>query len=440
RTSKVEPLKKTVKIITKDDSIKWVRIYLIQKDFQPEKNINDIYSLTIDVTGRKEKERIMTVDKEKAENADRSKSAFLANMSHEIRTPLNAIVGFSELLAGATSNEEKEQYLEILKMNNSMLLQLINDILDMSKIEAGTLEFNFTDVNINVLMSDLERLFQMRLEGNELVKIVFEPSLPKYVISTDRNRLGQVLSNFLSNAVKFTEVGTIRMGYKLYEDGVYFYVSDTGAGMNKEMLDNLFTRFARFHKEKQGNGLGLSISKTIIEKLGGTIGAESVYQKGSTFWFILPNKPSEGHAEEETKVEEVIEIKEEAPQEAEVPLSQSKKGVILIAENSEEVFAPMQDVLSIDYKVLHARTGEEAILTYFQEEPQLVLMALQMPDVDGYQATEAIRQMSTSLPIVALADDDSVDKTEVMNNGFSDVLVKPVSRETLIDTVTRFIK
>ena len=242
-----------------------------------------------DITQLKQAEKELTLAKEKAENADLSKSAFLANMSHEIRTPLNAITGFAEILASANTEEEKAQYQEIIKMNADLLLQLVNDILDMSKIEAGTLEFVYTKVDINLLLSDLRQLFQMKVNdagGN--IQIIAEPSLPSCSIETDRNRVAQVLSNFTTNAIKFTQEGTISIGYEARDTELYFYVTDTGAGIPADKLPEVFGRFVKLNKDKKGTGLGLSISKTIVNKLEGQIGADSVEGKGSTFWFTIP--------------------------------------------------------------------------------------------------------------------------------------------------------
>lgn len=253
---------------------------------------HDCMVITIhDITRLKHVEAKLKAEKEKAENADRAKSAFLADMSHEIRTPLNAIVGFSELLVSASTEEEKARFLKIVQSNNEMLQQLITDVLDLSKIEVGTLEFVFSDIDLNQMMFDLEQQFRMRLlEQGSAVQVIRDTPLTEYIMYIDRNRLVQVIANFMTNAMKFTTEGSITLGYRTNEDGLYFYVKDTGSGIPEEKLGSIFDRFVKLEQEKKGTGLGLSICRTIVHELGGEIGADSEIGKGSTFWFTLPWK------------------------------------------------------------------------------------------------------------------------------------------------------
>lgn len=383
-----------------------------------------------DITSIKQTEEALAEAKEKAENADRSKSAFLANMSHEIRTPLNAIVGFSELLAAANTEEEKQKYLEILHTNSELLLQLVNDILDLSKIEAGTLEFVYSDVDINLLLNDLEQLFRMKIGSNSPVQIITEPGLPSCMVHTDRNRIAQVVSNFVSNAIKFTTEGSIRIGYQSSENGLRFYVSDTGSGISADKLEGVFDRFVRLQSDKNGNGLGLSICKTIVNKLGGEIGAESEVGKGSTFWFTLPE-----HSDIKPKV--IIEKEqEELPSAVRVPVidaGSDKKLSILVAEDMEDNYRLCEAILASRYELHWAHNGEEAISLFLKFQPDIILMDIRMPEVNGYEATEAIRQMSATVPIIALtAFAYEEDRQKIMHSGFTDFLTKPISSKVLL--------
>lgn len=383
-----------------------------------------------DITSIKQTEEALAEAKEKAENADRSKSAFLANMSHEIRTPLNAIVGFSELLAAANTEEEKQKYLEILHTNSELLLQLVNDILDLSKIEAGTLEFVYSDVDINLLLNDLEQLFRMKIGSNSPVQIITEPGLPSCMVHTDRNRIAQVVSNFVSNAIKFTTEGSIRIGYQSSENGLRFYVSDTGSGISADKLEGVFDRFVRLQSDKNGNGLGLSICKTIVNKLGGEIGAESEVGKGSTFWFTLPE-----HSDIKPKV--IIEKEqEELPSAVRVPVidvGSDKKLSILVAEDMEDNYRLCEAILALRYELHWAHNGEEAISLFLKFQPDIILMDIRMPEVNGYEATEAIRQMSATVPIIALtAFAYEEDRQKIMHSGFTDFLTKPISSKVLL--------
>lgn len=225
---------------------------------------------------------------EKANESDRMKSVFLANMSHEIRTPLNAIVGFSNMLPEVDDREEMREYTDIIETNTNLLLQLINDILDMSKIEAGTFDFCPALIDVNQTMEEIEQSMQLRLK-NDAVTFTFCERLPECMLYIDKNRLMQLLSNFIVNAIKFTKSGSIRMGYRMKDiNTIYFYVSDTGCGMSPEQCRHVFERFVKYNPFIQGTGLGLSICHMIVEHLKGEIGVNSEEGKGSTFWFTLP--------------------------------------------------------------------------------------------------------------------------------------------------------
>lgn len=248
-----------------------------------------------DITDQKILERKLRLAKEEAEESNRIKSAFLANMSHEIRTPLNAIVGFSSILAEDVSEEERIEYLSIISKNNDILLQLINDILDLSKIEAGTLEYVYANIDVNKMLSEIEQAARMR-QPNANVAICAVMPMPDLLLYTDQRRITQVLNNFISNAMKFTNTGSITFGYEEPKDGyIRFFVTDTGTGIPPEKVADIFNRFVKLDSFKQGTGLGLAISQNIVKELKGEIGVLSELGKGSTFWFTLPYEKMGAH-------------------------------------------------------------------------------------------------------------------------------------------------
>ena len=248
-----------------------------------------------DITDQKILERKLRLAKEEAEESNRIKSAFLANMSHEIRTPLNAIVGFSSILAEDVSEEERIEYLSIISKNNDILLQLINDILDLSKIEAGTLEYVYANIDVNKMLSEIEQAARMR-QPNANVAICAVIPMPDLLLYTDQRRITQVLNNFISNAMKFTNTGSITFGYEEPKDGyIRFFVTDTGTGIPPEKVADIFNRFVKLDSFKQGTGLGLAISQNIVKELKGEIGVLSELGKGSTFWFTLPYEKMGAH-------------------------------------------------------------------------------------------------------------------------------------------------
>ena len=225
-----------------------------------------------------------------AEAANQNKSVFLANMSHEIRTPLNVIMGFSNLIVTAATEEEKRMYAEVLENNCSLLLQLINDILHLSKIESGTLTFAEEEMELNILLEELASAMRTRIVAEEVVLNCVTLSAPCFVVA-EKKRLSQVLINLLTNAIKFTTKGSIRLGYEIHGKMLYFYVADTGCGFPESQKQKVFERFVRLDSAKPGTGLGLAICRTIVEKMGGCIGVESEEGKGSCFWFTIPYIP-----------------------------------------------------------------------------------------------------------------------------------------------------
>lgn len=423
-------LEAPMRLYLSDDTDNYVDCVVSVSGAYMVQNRDEKVLLTVrDITRLKKVQEELEVARRVAEVAGEQKTAFLANMSHEIRTPLNAIVGFAGLLSNA-SESERNSYVEIIKGNTNMLLQLVNDILDMSKIEAGTLEFIYSDTDVNQIMRELEGIFRLRLEeADSPVRIVFEPCLPVCFIHTEKNRVSQVLSNFLSNAFKYTKEGSITLGYKVREDDIYFYVQDTGAGIPAGKVDKVFERFMKLDAKKQGTGLGLSISRTIIKKLGGEIGVFSEYGKGSTFWFTLPVKPFDFlPLQQRTEdVSETVEFNETEYDAGAV------RRTILIAEDMDDNYLLYKIYLEKHYDLIRATNGEEAVSKYLECNPDIILMDIGMPVVDGYQATDAIRQLSSDIPIVAVtafAYDE--DRRKVMSRGFNGYLSKPLNKDELL--------
>lgn len=378
------------------------------------------------ISERKKMEDELLSAKDRAEESNRLKSAFLANMSHEIRTPLNAIIGFSNILASAEEEQEKQEYINIIESNNTLLLQLISDILDLSKIEAGTLEFSYSNVELNDIISETESVAQYRKKANG-IELVAEKALPSLRIKTEKNRLMQVLNNLLNNATKFTSQGSITFGYELRDKQLYFYVKDTGCGIPADKVDSIFGRFVKLNSFVQGTGLGLSICQTIVEHMGGHIGVESEEGKGSTFWFIIPYQP----AETDTK-------KEEEHQPITV---QKDKLTILIAEDNESNYRLFQSILKRDYNLVHAWDGKEAVDLFKKHNPQIILMDINMPVMDGYEATQEIRKLSLDVPIIAVtAFAYASDEQRVMENGFDGYMAKPINAPQLRQQIAAILQ
>lgn len=287
---KMEPLEKNVRVMV-DGKYRWIKQYLMQQTFEPENSNIVLLGVNVDIDRQKKVEEELRKAKEKAESSDRLKSAFLANMSHEIRTPLNAIVGFSDLLVNSTDKEDAESFKEIIDQNSKQLLQLIGYILDLSKIESGTVELVWTHVNVNAVMNEQGKIAQLRCKDNPNVKIKCAMGAESCIIRTDRQRFIQLVTNLTNNALKFTSKGSITLGYEVREDQIYFYVKDTGCGIPDELQSQIFQRFVQLDSFKQGTGLGLPICSSIVKMMGGEIGVKSRPGKGSTFWFTLPVQP-----------------------------------------------------------------------------------------------------------------------------------------------------
>lgn len=372
-----------------------------------------------------------------AERANRMKSLFLANMSHEIRTPLNAIEGFSRVMCETESQEERMKYMEIIESNNSRLLTLINEILDLSRVEAGEVSIKKSLTDLNELCRTLNNTFKFRCP--DTVNMVWEEPNMTVMLNTDGNRISQVFSNLISNALKHTTQGSISYGYRLINDGqdVEFYVSDTGSGIDPQDIDNIFKTYVSKDADfiQNGFGLGLPLSKIIVEKLGGTISVSSKLGQGSTFRFTIPFDGSIGGLAKNSRIttnSRTIRVSthgnlQDAP-------------LILVAEDEDNNYELVKVVLSKRYRLLRAHNGIEAVTFCEDEHPDLILMDIRMPEMDGLDATRIIKEVNPDVPIIALsayAFEENIREAQAAGcNGF---LSKPFRVEDLLDKIHNYL-
>ena len=367
--------------------------------------------------------------RDKALQADTLKSAFLANMSHEIRTPLNAIVGFSELMVYSEDPAEKEEYMSIIQSNNELLLRLINDILDLSKIESGILERKRETFNLAKVCNELYTMIQPKITNPD-VEFQMDNSGPDCWIFLDRSRLKQVWMNYLTNAVKCTKSGYIKMGYSIEREGIRIYVEDSGVGIPEELQERVFGRFQKLNEFAQGTGLGLAISRAIIEGAGGEVGFTSTPGIGSTFWAWIPCEIS-------TQKEHTPTIS--LPLQHQLSLNEidKKELKILIAEDNESNYSLVQHILK-SYHLTHVQNGAEAVNKVREEEFDLVLMDMKMPVMGGLEATRKIREFNNRIPIIALtANAFDADRISALDAGCNEFLAKPLKKSQLLELFSK---
>lgn len=419
-----------VRVINKNNSSewKWIKMSIILTKYDPESHNIELIGVNYDISQSKQVEKELTMARNKAMTMDRLKSAFLANMSHEIRTPLNAIVGFSNLLVDSNDPMERNEYVNILNENNELLLQLISDILDLSKIEAGTFEFVFNNVDIDQLCDDIVRSSQLKVKDK--VKITFDSNSNGSIIVSDRNRLHQILSNFINNAIKFTEKGSITIGYDINGNTVKFYCKDTGIGIKKEQQSSIFERFVKLNNFAKGTGLGLAICQSIVQQMNGEIGVDSEPEKGSTFWFTIPYIKAKDTTKKHTSHSNEENIR-----------SNEKKTFILVAEDTESNYMLIMAVLSKQYKIIWAHDGVEAVDMCRAMNPDLILMDPRIPRMNGLDATRSIREFNQNIPIIAVTTFAfEHDKNEAIEAGYDMVLSKPINGQDLRAAINKVLK
>jgi len=373
----------------------------------------------------------------KAEKASQMKSLFLANMSHEIRTPLNAIEGFSRVMVETDSQEERLNYMEIIESNNSRLLSLVNEILDLSRVESGEIVIKKNPTDLNNLMKSIRQLFKFRCPDE--VSLVWNRNDLPVMMTTDENRLTQVFSNLISNALKHTQKGSISYGYRLINDNqeIQFYVSDTGSGIDPNFIEHIFDTYASQDAEHQrGFGLGLALCRIIVEKMGGTIGVKSELGKGSTFTFSLPFSGTIGGRPVDSRsiAQNLRTLRVDN-----VPDAKAMK-TVLVAEDEESNYELVRIVLQKRYRLLRAHNGIEAVMMNEEEKPDLILMDIRMPGMSGLDATRIIKEVTPDIPVIALsafAFEENI--REAKSAGCDEFLPKPFKVEDLIETINRYI-
>ena len=374
---------------------------------------------------------------QKAEKASQMKSLFLANMSHEIRTPLNAIEGFSRIMAETDSAEERMNYMEIIESNNNRLMSLINEILDLSRVEAGELSIKKSMTDLNEICKSLQFIFKFRCPGN--VQLAWSKPNMNVALNTDGNRVTQVFSNLIGNALKHTSNGTISYGYRLINDGqeVEFYVSDTGSGIAEEDQKHIFEAYMSRDAETQsGYGLGLALCKIIVEKLGGRISVTSKLGEGSTFRFELPFEGTIGGMAKNSRIttnSRTIRVSTKT--------DVNNAPLILVAEDEDSNYELVRIVLAKRYRLIRAKNGIEAVTFCEEEHPSLILMDIRMPDMNGLDATRIIKEVNHDIPVIALsayAFDENI--REAREAGCDEFMAKPFRVEDLLDTVQKYVK
>ncbi len=372
----------------------------------------------------------------KAEKASQMKSLFLANMSHEIRTPLNAIEGFSRVMAETDSAEDRMKYMEIVESNNSRVLALIDEILDLSRVEAGEVTIKKQMVDLSELCRTIQLIFKFRCP--DTIQLTTSKPNMNVLLNTDANRITQIFSNLISNALKHTTEGRITYGYRLKNDGqeVEFFVTDTGTGIAPEDLEDIFkTYVSRDAEAQKGYGLGLSLCKIIVEKMGGTIGVDSKLGEGSTFYFTIPFEGSiggmvrNGHTTTNSRTIRVT-----------THTNMQSAPLILVAEDEDSNYELVRIVLQKRYRLLRAKNGIEAVTLSEDEHPNLILMDIRMPDMNGLDATRIIKEVNHDIPIVALsayAFEENI--REAKEAGCNEFMAKPFRVEDLLDVVQKYV-
>lgn len=413
-----------IRIQQLDTTYNWVKLTFNIKERDEESRKTICSVVLADIHTHKQREEQLKEACNRIISGNRIKNSFLSNMNNDIRMPLNAIVGFSELIIESTDSAEQKELVKYLNENNEKFLKLVSDIVDMSQIAAGTLKCRMSDVDINEMMNELIANIQPSL-NNPQVQLIFHPQ-EHCVVYSDRDKLLQVMTNFLNNALKATQRGSIELGYKILSKKIQLYVKDTGCGVEPEKREHLFDRFSKKTNEYTGAGTGLSISSAIIKLLKGEIGFDTELDKGSNFWCTIPSE----------YVGTDIQIGLTGKLDSATKLMDTSLKTILIAEDNTNNFQLLNFILKGKFKILHAINGEKAVEMFKQYGPDIILMDIKMPIMDGYQATAAIREISKEVPIIAVtAYAFNNDKEKILDSSFTGFIAKPVREKELLETI-----
>ena len=408
----------------------WHSLRFIEKKRDETGRLTHVLCAIRSISDAKRREQTLIYQVAEAKKDAAVKTRFLSNMSHEIRTPLNAIVGFSNLIAETEDPDERREYVAIVQENNELLLKLISDILDLSKIEAGTLEFNDVEFDVNQMCQEIVRSLSLKVLDKP-VELRFGDHLPECRLVGDKTRITQVLINFINNALKFTREGSVTLGYRC-DDGMMltFYVEDTGTGIPEQEQESVFERFVKLNSFVQGTGLGLAISKSIVEQMGGRIGLNSEPGKGSCFWFTHPY----------IRTRSVSAVASDAEM-RQPGVSEGKMPVVLVAEDTDSNFLLVSLILKKGYEVLRAHNGAEAVRMCREFAPDVVLMDMKMPVMDGLEATRQIREAGSSVPIIAVtAYAYDSDRAKALDVGCDDYIAKPLTGDVLKKKLRKHLK
>ena len=377
-----------------------------------------VFCLNMEIGDRVRRMDGLLAQRQRAEESDRMKSNFIASMSHEIRTPLNAIIGFSEFLMNETSHQKRQKYMDIVHTSSEQLKQIVSDILDLSRLEAGMSDFHFEDTDIAALMMEIAGEYMSDMKPG--VRLLLDIPDGDIQAPTDANRVKQVFHNLISNAVKYTEKGAITLKVEKGDEYLTFAVADTGCGIPENKLDIIFNRFEKLDRFMQGTGLGLAISKTIVERLGGSIAITSKLGEGSVFSFNIPYR-------------NIVSNRENADHDAD-----NRRKKILLSERSEDSLNFVRETLSKKYDIVEVTDDEKIMNSIILDHPNLALIDMEV--AGKKEIIGRMRAVSPKMPIIAMTSSDYYhDQRRAFENGCTDFIAKPLSASKLEEIVMAFI-